>query len=52
MLAKKLKNSELDDDGSQLAPMYGSRHLREPVPRYEIPENQMPPSAAYQIFHD
>jgi glutamate decarboxylase len=52
MLAKKLKNSELDDDGSQLAPMYGSRHLREPVPRYEIPENQMPPSAAYQIIHD
>ncbi len=52
MLAKKLKNSELDDDGSQLSPMYGSRHLREPVPRYEIPENQMPPSAAYQIIHD
>ena len=52
MLAKKLKRSELDDDGSQLAPMYGSRHLREPVPRYELPEHQMPPASAYQIIHD
>ncbi len=42
MLAKKLKKSELDDDCSQLSPMYGSRHLRQPVPRYELPENQMP----------
>ena len=43
MLAKKLKKSELEDDGSLLSPMYGSRHLSEPVPRYELPESQMPP---------
>jgi glutamate decarboxylase len=52
MLAKKVKKSELQNDGSLLSPMYGSRNLREPVPRYELPENQMPPRAAYQIIHD
>lgn len=52
MLARKLKSSELNEDNSVLAPMYGSRHLREPVPRYELPQHQMPAHAAYQLVHD
>jgi glutamate decarboxylase len=52
MLARKLHPSEVTEDASVLAPMYGSRHLREPVPRYELPARQMPPRAAYQIIHD
>jgi len=52
MLARKLKSSELTEDSSHLAPMYGSRSLREAVPRYELPRHQMPAQAAYQIIHD
>ena len=52
MLARKLKNSELSGHDAILAPMYCSRDLRQPVPRYEIPVNGMPPEAAYQIIHD
>jgi len=52
VLARKLKLEELPEDGSSLTPMYGSRHLREPVPRYELPENAMPADVAYQIIHD
>jgi glutamate decarboxylase len=52
MLARKLTMSELNDDNSQLAPMYASRHLRGPIPRYELPEHQMPPRTAFQVIHD
>ena len=52
MLARKLTTSELAGENTQLAPMYGSRSLREPVPRYELPAHQMPADAAYQLIHD
>ena len=52
MLARKLTHAELTREGAQLAPTYGSRQLREPVPRYELPDRQMPAQAAYQIVHD
>jgi glutamate decarboxylase len=52
MLARKVKKSELTRDDAQLAPMYSSRHLREPVPRFELPQHEMPARAAYQIIHD
>jgi glutamate decarboxylase len=52
MLARKLTHAELSREGSELAPTYGSRQLREPVPRYELPDHQMPALAAYQIIHD
>jgi glutamate decarboxylase len=51
MLARKLKASDENADAA-LAPMYGSRDLCEPVPRYEMPAGQMPPRSAYQIIHD
>ncbi|HYA44440.1 MAG TPA: glutamate decarboxylase [Acidimicrobiales bacterium] len=52
MLARKLTPGELAVEGELLAPTYGSRRLREPVPRYELPEGGMPAQAAYQIIHD
>ena len=51
MLARKLAHSDVNADAS-LAPMYGSRDLCEPVPRYELPAGQMPARSAYQIIHD
>jgi glutamate decarboxylase len=51
MLARKLNASDENVDAS-LAPMYGSRDLCDPVPRYELPAGQMPSRAAYQIIHD
>ena len=35
-----------------LNPTFGSRALREPVPKYEIPSGEMRPRNAYQIVHD
>jgi glutamate decarboxylase len=52
MLARKLKTSELDEENSELAPMYGTRELREAVPRYQLPQHGMPSRSAYQIIHD
>ena len=52
MLARKLKTSELDDENSELAPMYGSRELCEAVPRYQLPQHGMPSRSAYQLIHD
>jgi len=52
VLARKLKLAELPDQGNLLAPTYGSRHLRQPVPRYELPEQGMPARVAYQVVHD
>jgi glutamate decarboxylase len=52
VLARKLTPAEVEEGNPQLSTMYGSRHLREPVPRYEMPRQQMPAQAAYQIIHD
>ena len=52
MLARKLTPAEVEEGNPLLSTMYGSRHLREPVPRYELPKHQMPADAAYQIIHD
>jgi glutamate decarboxylase len=52
MLSKKVHLESLEDADQQLAPAYGSRFLAGPVPKYELPEDEMPPEAAYQIIHD
>jgi glutamate decarboxylase len=51
MLSAKVPRSELDDD-QVVVPTYARRGLSEPVPRYELPENGMDPSSAYQLIHD
>lgn len=35
-----------------LVPTYGSRFSNEPVPKYEMPDTEMPPEAAYALVHD
>jgi glutamate decarboxylase len=52
MLARKVDRNETGGDEPSLSPMYGSRTLREPVPRYRLPQGSMEPAAAYQIIHD
>ncbi|WP_409199574.1 glutamate decarboxylase [Methanobrevibacter sp. DSM 116169] len=43
---EKLKQSET----STLT--YGSRYFSEPIPKYEMPKEGMPPQAAYRLIHD
>ncbi|OBS08746.1 glutamate decarboxylase [Acidihalobacter prosperus] len=35
-----------------LAPTYGSRAMSEPVPKYALPEGELPSQTAYQLIHD
>ncbi|MCA9711496.1 MAG: glutamate decarboxylase [Myxococcales bacterium] len=41
-----------NDPDDTLAPAYGSRFLSEPVPKYRLPEGDMPARLAYQLIHD
>jgi len=36
----------------EIAPMFGSREMASPIPRFEIPDGPMPADAAYQLIHD
>ncbi|MGH8996751.1 MAG: pyridoxal-dependent decarboxylase, partial [Acidimicrobiales bacterium] len=49
MLASRADPEEAD---ATVAPAYGTRYLTEPVPRYDLPEGEMPAHIAYQIVHD
>lgn len=51
MLAKKVR-APSGDAQETLAPAYGSRELSQPVPKYELPADSMPPQLAYQLVHD
>jgi len=51
MLSAKVPLDELTDDRSVI-PTYANRALAGAVPRYEMPEHSMDPSAAYQLIHD
>jgi glutamate decarboxylase len=48
------KKASLEDDSTQrvLSPRYGSRYLDRDIPRYELPEEEMPADVAYQLIHD
>lgn len=65
MLAKQVKlkidscheksGEEADPDGGikqLLAPVYGSRYINDPIPKYELPSSSLPPLVAYQLVHD
>jgi len=49
---RKLKSSELRPENESIVPAYGSRFLREPVPKYAIPEREMAPKLAYNLIRD
>jgi glutamate decarboxylase len=52
MLSKKIELHELDQSQNELCSSYGTRYMSAPVPRYELPEGEMPARIAYQIIHD
>jgi glutamate decarboxylase len=47
-----VKLVDLDDAQTRLSPTYASRALVRPVPRYQLPEREMEPRAAYDLIHD
>lgn len=52
MLTKKVDISDLSEKQQEHALTYGSRYTVESVPKYEMPEGDMPANVAYQIIHD
>jgi glutamate decarboxylase len=52
MLSKKVHTHDMDQARQQLASAYGSRYLSAPLPKYELPQGQMPARVAYQLVHD
>lgn len=52
MISKKVKTHHLNDRDKALAPAYARRELSQPVPKYELPEQEMSPRTAYNIIHD
>ncbi|MEN6330134.1 MAG: glutamate decarboxylase [Methanobacteriaceae archaeon] len=46
----KFKKSEAEHSNATAA--YGSRYFDNSIPKYEMPEEGMPPQAAYQLIHD
>jgi len=52
MLSKKINHKLLPKHKRSLSVTYCSHYFDEPVPKFEIPENPMPPQAAYQIIAD
>ncbi|QDU06951.1 glutamate decarboxylase [Gimesia aquarii] len=51
MLHGKKNLSDTDPD-SMLTPAYGSRSISEPVPKYRMPEQGLPPKIAYDLVRD
>lgn len=52
MLSKRPRQDEVHEVERVVAPMFGSRFTAEPVPRYDLSDNEMPARAAYQLIHD
>ena len=52
MLSKKVHLHHLTEEQQGHAVTYGTRYISEPVPKYEMPQKQMPAAVAYQIIHD
>jgi glutamate decarboxylase len=50
MFAKK-SNAEIEKS-PMIQPTYGSRAMRSEIPKYQIPEEGLLPSTAYNIIHD
>lgn len=44
----KLKKESRDIDTN----IYGTRYFSQPIPKFEIPEEGMPPNVAYRLIHD
>ncbi|MGH9127661.1 MAG: glutamate decarboxylase [Acidimicrobiales bacterium] len=43
---------EPDGSNDSVAPAYATRYLTQPIPRYELPQGEMPAGLAYRLIHD
>tara|TARA_R110002111_G_scaffold117466_1_gene179431 strand:+ start:24578 stop:25966 length:1389 start_codon:yes stop_codon:yes gene_type:complete len=46
------KNLNSTDFTSMITPAYGGRSIREPIPKYLMPEQGLPPKVAYNLVRD
>jgi glutamate decarboxylase len=44
--------SDKDFNSEEITPIYSSRVMSEPVPKYKLPQNEMSPRAAYGLIND
>jgi len=52
MVHQKINLDRLSPEEALITPTYASRALTSSVPKYEIPEGEMPPAAAYNLIRD
>ena len=52
MVHQKINLDRLSPEETLITPTYASRALTSSVPKYEIPEGEMPPAAAYNLIRD
>lgn len=52
MLHKKKKLSDIDESKKSHSSTYSTRYFAKSVPKYKLPETEMPANAAYQLVHD
>lgn len=52
MLHKKKNLNDLNDSEKGHSSTYSTRYFSKPIPKYEIPDLEMPANAAYQLVHD
>src|SRR3954469_10910410 len=51
MLSRRVNQEEAENDRG-ISPMFGSRVMGKPIPRYDLPDDELPAAAAYQLIHD
>ncbi len=52
MVHQKINLDRLSPEEALITPTYASRSLTSAVPKYEIPEGEMPPAVAYNLIRD
>ena len=52
MVHQKINLDRLSPEETLITPTYASRALTSAVPKYEIPEGEMPPAVAYNLIRD
>ena len=52
MVHQKINLDRLSPEDALITPTYASRALTSAVPKYEIPEGEMPPAVAYNLIRD
>jgi glutamate decarboxylase len=51
MLSRRATNDQVENDPG-ISPMFGSRVMGDPIPRYDLPAGELEARAAYQLIHD